>query len=315
MKLATVGHDPPALRRDGGANHGGMNMYLGRTTGAAIAAFSAVLMTSSAPVAAADYVLRFGSINAVETASYAKVLEPFARAVEQESAGRIEVALKPIGGYGKPSDPFNLVEKGAIEIAATVQGYNPGRFPQSSVMELPLMYENSIAGTEAMWSLYKEGLLDKDYASVKVLGLYVLPPYGIFTTGKKIAALKDLRGMRMRTPSPTVGLALARLGAIPIGIPVNLVGESIANGTIDAVAYGWDSATTTRGVEGKFLADQVSVLVDANFAAPTLMVVMNRAKWDELPPELQQAIEKNCPPLAPANARLRDEVEAGTQAE
>ena len=28
-------------------------------------------------------------------------------------------------------------------------------------MELPLMYENSIAGTEAMWKLYKEGLLDK----------------------------------------------------------------------------------------------------------------------------------------------------------
>ena len=40
-----------------------------------------------------------------------------------------------------------MVEKGDIEIAATVQGYHPGRFPQSSVMELPLMYENSIAGT------------------------------------------------------------------------------------------------------------------------------------------------------------------------
>ena len=110
-------------------------------------------MTSLAPATAADYVLRFATINAAETASYARVLEPFARAVEAESAGRIEVALKPIGGYGKPADLFNLVEKGEIEIAATVQGYNPGRFPQSSVMELPLMYENSVAGSEALWSL------------------------------------------------------------------------------------------------------------------------------------------------------------------
>src|ERR1700720_1872952 len=121
MKRSTVSHDPPALRRHGGANHGGMTMYLGRTTGAAIAALSTVLMTSLAPVAAADYVLRFATINAAETASYAKVLEPFARAVEKESGGRIEVALKPIGGYGKPADLFNMVEKGDIEIAATVQ--------------------------------------------------------------------------------------------------------------------------------------------------------------------------------------------------
>src|SRR3954454_7208533 len=176
------------------------------------------------PVSAAEIVLRFGSINTENTAAYDQVLMPFAKAVEEESGGRIEVALKPLGGYGKPAELFTMVEKGQIEMAASVQGYHPGRFPQSSVRELPFMFQNSIAGTEAMMKLYKEGLLDKDYASVKVLGLYVLPPYGIFTTGKKITALKDLRGMRMRTPSPTVGLALAKLGAVPLDIPLNMIG-------------------------------------------------------------------------------------------
>ena len=37
------------------------------------------------------------------TAPYDQVLVPFARAVEEESGGRIEVALKPMGGYGKPA--------------------------------------------------------------------------------------------------------------------------------------------------------------------------------------------------------------------
>src|SRR3954454_8325957 len=238
------------------------------STAAALLGLVALLST---PACASEIVLRFASINTEGTPAYDQALLPFAKAVEAESGGRIEVALKPLGGYGKPAELFGMVEKGAIEMAATVQGYNPGRFPQSSVMELPLMFENSISGTEAMMSLYKESLLDKDYASVKVLGLYVLPPYGIFTTGKKITALKDLRGMRMRTPSPTVGLALARLGAIPIGVPVNLVGEGIANGTLDAIAYGWDSSSTTKGAGDKMIADQVSVLVDANFAAPALM--------------------------------------------
>jgi TRAP-type C4-dicarboxylate transport system substrate-binding protein len=70
-------------------------------------------------------------------------------------------------------------------------------------MELLLMFQNSVAGTKAMMALYKEGLLDKDYATVKALGLYVLEPYPIFTTDKKIETVRNFRGMRIRTPSIT----------------------------------------------------------------------------------------------------------------
>jgi len=97
------------------------------------------------PARSAEIVLRFASINTEGTPAYDQVLLPFARAVEEESGGRIEVALKPMGGYGKPAELFGMVEKGTIEMAATVQGYNPGRFPQSSVMELPFMFDNSIS--------------------------------------------------------------------------------------------------------------------------------------------------------------------------
>jgi TRAP-type C4-dicarboxylate transport system substrate-binding protein len=261
----------------------------------------------------AEFVLRFGSINTEGTVAYDQVLVPFARAIEEESKGRIEVALKPIGGYGKPVELFPLVEKGDIEIAASVQGYHPGRFPQSSVMELPFMYENSIAGTEAMMSLYKEGLLAKDYASVKVLALYVLPPYPIFTTGKKIESVRDFRGLRMRTPSTTVGVALAKLGAVPLGIPLNMMGDTIAGGYLDAIAYGWDSVTTAKGANNKPILDQLKVAVDARLAAPALMIVMNKAKWEALPADLKTIIDMHASELAVASARLRESQEAVTK--
>ena len=261
-----------------------------------------------------EFTLRFATINSEATSSYAKVLMPFARAIEKDSEGRIEVALKPLGGYGKPNELFNMVEKGDIEIAATVQGYHPGRFPQSSVMELPLMYENSIAGTRAMMGLYKEGLLDKDYASVKVLALYVLPPYPIFTTGKKIQTARDFRGLRIRTPSVTVGLALRKLGAIPLGVPINLIGDTLDANIVEAITYGWDSLTTTKGVKDKVLSDQVTVAVDAGIAAPALMVVMNRAKWDALPADLKAIIEKLSADLAMESARVREDMEAVSKA-
>jgi TRAP-type C4-dicarboxylate transport system substrate-binding protein len=289
------------------------NRMSSRTMMQSTAAALLGLALLSAPAFAADVVLRFGAINIENSLVYEQILLPFGKAVEEESGGRIEVALKPLGGYGKPAELFTMVEKGAIEIAATLQGYHPGRFPQSSVMELPFMFENSIAGTSAMMSLYQEGLLDKDYASVKVLGLYVLSPYPIFTTGKKIQSVRDFRGLRMRTPSTTVGVALAKLGAVPLGIPINMIGDTIASGYVDAIAYGWDSATTTKGAAGKYLADQLSVVVDAQLAAPALMIVMNRAKWDAMPDDLKKIVEKHSSDLAMGNARIREAQEAATK--
>src|SRR5271166_768405 len=118
---------------------------------ARLAALCCALALVAAPSRAADIVLRFATISDARTASYAKIFEPFARAVERDSNGRIEVALKPVGGYGKPAELFAMVEKGEIEIAATVPGYSPGRFPQSSVMELPLMFDSAVSGTQAVW--------------------------------------------------------------------------------------------------------------------------------------------------------------------
>src|SRR4029079_18985801 len=125
------------------------------STAAALLGLVALVAT---PASAAEVVLRFGSINTENTAPYDQVLVPFAKAVEEESEGRIEVALKPLGGYGKPAEVFTMVEKGAIEKAASVQGYHPGRFPQSSVMELPFMLDKYIAGTSAMVALHEAGL-------------------------------------------------------------------------------------------------------------------------------------------------------------
>jgi TRAP-type transport system periplasmic protein len=219
------------------------------------------------------------------------------------------VAVKPLGGYGKPADLFNMVERGDIEIALTVQGYNPGRFPQSTVMELPLMFDSSLSGTNAMQAMLKEGRFDKDYATIKPLGMVTLAPYGIFTTGRKMEQVKDLRGLRVRTPSPTVGLALARLGMIPIGVPANLIGDSLANGIVDALTYGWDSMRSGSNPGEKPLIDRATIMIDANFAAPAMMLAMNKAAWDALPPDLQAILAKQSAGLIEATAKLRDAAE------
>ena len=57
------------------------------STAATLLALVALVAT---PASAAEVVLRFGSINTENTAPYDQVLVPFAKAVEEESEGRIE---------------------------------------------------------------------------------------------------------------------------------------------------------------------------------------------------------------------------------
>jgi TRAP-type C4-dicarboxylate transport system substrate-binding protein len=283
-----------------------MLRFTGLLCGAALA-----VLALHAPAGAADVTLRFGSINAAGTSAFDEVLVPFAKALEAQSDQRLAVDLKPLGGFGKPVDLFPMIEKGEIEIAASVQGYHPGRFPRTSVMDLPMMYTTAETGTNTLWSLFDEGLLGSEYDSVKVLALYTLPPYGIFLApDQKVERLRDLRGLRIRAPGVTGGLALARLGAIPIGLPLNLIGATLNDKLVDGIAYGWDSVMTTKGFGSKMLGEQVSYMIDANFAAPTLMVVMNRKVYDGLPADLRKVIDSESGlKFSKLSAQIRDRQE------
>jgi TRAP-type C4-dicarboxylate transport system substrate-binding protein len=267
------------------------------------------LVCGTRTAGAAEFNLRFGSINTAGTQAYDGGLMPFVKAVQDGAGGRVAIDLKPLGGYGRPTELFGLVESGRIELAATVQGYSPGRFPRSSVMELPMIFKDAESGTKAMWKMFAEDLIAEDYSSVKVLALYVLPPYGFFTVDKPINTVRDLRGMRIRAPSATYGLAMAKLGIVPLGLPINLIGETLANDAVDGIAYGWDSLRTTAG-EGGPLVEQVREMLDVNFAAPALMVVMNKRYYEKLPEDIRKLVDQNSGlEFSLRSARIRDAAE------
>lgn len=250
---------------------------------------------AATPAMAQDATLKFATINSDTTRAFKEIQEPLARAIEKQSDGHIKVDLRGAGpnGFGKPAELLDMVQRGDIDIAYTVQGYSPGRFPATSVAELPLMFHDAQEGTRVLWQLYKEGLLGKEYDGLHVLSLYAGVPSGIFSATKPISALKDLRGMRLRVASPVIGLSLARMGAVPIGLPINLIGESIASHMVDGLAFGADSMESLPGANGKGVADQVKAFYDCGFAETALMVVMNQKAWDSLPKDMQKVLDDN----------------------
>lgn len=278
-------------------------------TGLTLAVMALAAVTAPAP-AAAEILIRFGTALTAGQATFNQVVDA-CRRIEAESGGAVKIDIRPINEFGKPNELLGMVDKGTLEAAYTVQGYHEGRFAASSVMEMPLLRKTSLGGTRALWDLYGNGHLTRDYQDLKVLGMWMLPAYGIFTGERKIDNVRRLRGLRIRAPGETAGRALTVLGSVPVSLPLNLMGFALANDLIDGVAYGWYSSTTTPGIEGKKLMDQVQYLLDVSFAGPVVMLAMRKSVFDGLPPAVRTAIDRHTGrELSERIAEERDSFEA-----
>jgi TRAP-type transport system periplasmic protein len=289
-------------------------MYTRRQVAIHVMALSALLAGGGSVARAQSRTLRFSTIDPAGAGHIAGVLEPFRQAVETRSGGRLTVDLRLFEAGVQPATFFSAVEHGDVELAQTVQGYSPGHFPRSSVVELPLLLDSAAIGGKVLTTLFQEGLLNPEYDSVKVLALNAMPPATIFTTGRKITSAKDFRGLRIRIANATAGRAMALLGAIPIGVPFSDIGEALTNGTVDAIMFYMDSTRVVSVSGGKMLTDLLSVAVDVHFGSTALMLVMNRASWDGLSEDLRAVVDAAGHDFAANDGRVRDATEAVARA-
>lgn len=252
-----------------------------------VAAAAAIALSAATSALAQEHTFRFASLTPETGYVHDQHLRAFKEAVEEQSGGRIAIDLQPVGVYGKPNQYHDLVKNGVIDMAWTVQGYTSGTFPQSSVVELPFLYETGEEGSNILWTMFEEGHFDGDYGDVKVLALYTHRPYALFTTGEEVRTVEDLEGLKIRTPSAVVGQSLEAIGAVPVGLPVTEIAENLRRGVIDGSVYPYEA------IELFGLGEQVESLTDLKVAAPRFMVIMNRAKYDALPDDLKQVIDEN----------------------
>jgi TRAP-type C4-dicarboxylate transport system substrate-binding protein len=257
----------------------------------------------------AEFTLRLAAINAKTTLSFTDLLVPLKQALEEQSGGRIELQLGGIGEFGKPGELLGLLESGKIEIASTVPGYYGDRFPRTSVFDLPLLFDTGEQGSYATWQLYEEGLTAPEFKGLKVLALFPVTPYGIFTN-VPVANLRDLRGLRVRASNLVAGQAFGQLAMISLGLTPDKMGSSLTEGLIDAVSYSYDAAASSPGAGGKMLIEQTKYLVDAGFTGGMSMIIMQQATYDALPEDLRAILDRlTGRELSLRGARLRDEWE------
>jgi TRAP-type transport system periplasmic protein len=205
------------------------------------------------------------------------LLEPFKKDLEEKSKGRIKVTIHPGGALANASAHYENVVAGAFDIGWTLQGYTPGRFPLSGIIEMPFLWSSAQEATRAFWQMLEDlPALQNEYRDVKVLATWTHDLGQLYTTAKPVRTLEDLRGLKIRAPGPVQVSMLRALGAVPVTMPAGEVYDALERGVVDGLVIGLSA------IKG-FRLDQVvkhATLAKSYVAA--MIVAMNQQSYKKL---------------------------------
>lgn len=231
-------------------------------------------------------VLRMSHFMPAPSAMNADIFEPWAKKIEEESNGRIKIENFPGSTLTKPSDTYEAVVNGRVDIGIQLQGYTSGRFPLSQVAELPGLSNSASQMSCLMQTLYDNGTISSEYEDSHIIALYGLGP-GVLHSSKLISKPEDMKGLRIRRPSAVAGDIIESMGAAPVGLPATDIYTSLQRGVIDGLSLPWDGVPIFR----------VNELVDNHTNIPlyssSVVMNMNKEKYDSLPPDLQKVLDDN----------------------
>src|SRR5918996_1786967 len=208
------------------------------------------------------------------------MLEPFKKELEEKSKGRIKVTIHPGGALAPAPAHYENVVAGAFDIGWTLQGYTPGRFPLSAIVEMPFLWSSAQEATRVFWQLFEEvPALQNEYRDVKVLATWTHDLGQLYTTSKPVRTLEDLRGLKIRAPGPVQVSMLRALGAVPVTMPAGEIYDALERGVVDGLVIGLSA------IKGFRLDQLVKHATRANLYVAAMIVAMNQQSYKKLSAE------------------------------
>lgn len=233
---------------------------------------------------------------------HVEIFVPWAKAVEKRTGGKVKITLYPGGALGTAKDHLDMVVGGVCDIAYIIHSYTSGRFPLTSVMELPLLFPNSEIGTRVLSDIH-EKYLKGENTDVKVLYMWCMAPAMIHTTKKPIHSLEDLKGLKLRTPGASQAAIIERIGATSLGMPISEVYSVLERGVADGATLPWE------GIGPWKLQEVLKYHTVANLYSMTNGVIMNLKTWNNLSPDVQKILDEINREYVDIAAKIFDEHE------
>jgi TRAP-type C4-dicarboxylate transport system substrate-binding protein len=247
-------------------------------------ALAAGLIGFSAPMAvhAAEITLTYAFFAPARTFP-ARQMTHWAEQLAKRTNGKVDVKTFPGGTLLGAKEMYDGVAKGVANIGLGSPSYDPGRFPLTSGVALPVGFTNATQASRTLWALTKE-FKPKEYEGFKVIAMFTTEP-GFIQTKTAVRNAADLAGMKLRAAGTGVPV-LKALGAAPIGMPMPEVPQAVQTGVINGTM-------TSREVLQDFkLAESLKFVTDYPTVVVAFAAVMDQKKWDKLPADVKKVIEE-----------------------
>lgn len=261
--------------------------------GGMFAAGALVLGTALAPIPAAaqEVTLRVHHFLPPQATVPKNFIAPWAEKVQADSGGRITVELYPAMQLGgAPPALIDQVRDGVVDIVWTLPGYTPGRFPKAEAFELPFMPTTGEATSRAFHEYFENNLQD-EFADFHIIAAHVHGPGLLHMKGEPVRGLDDLSGKKLRGPTRVITQMLGQLGAVPVGMPVPQVPESLSKGVIDGTVIPWEVTVPLKVAE--LVDSHTGFTGDHGLYTAVFVFAMNKDSYNNLPDDLKAVIDQN----------------------
>ena len=221
----------------------------------------------------------------MEHGSHADFIAPWARAVEEASGGALSLDVHTgASALGQLQNQYAQVAAGVVDVAHSPAGLPEGRFPLTTLVNLPFMAASSAQGTHILDGLLATHLA-AEYDGLKVLVLHADSGGVLHTRDRLVTRMEDLEGLRLRCPAGPMEAALRLFGAEPVPLTPPHIRAATEAGRIDGAVMAWDVLAYTG------TADILRHHTDTKLYVSPLYFVMNGASWDSLDPASREAID------------------------
>ena len=242
------------------------------------------------PLSAQEYEFKLHHLLSAQSPAHKQMLEPWARQVEANSNGMVKIEIFPSMSLGgRPAELVSQARDGVVDLVWTVNGYTPGLFPRTEVMELPTVFVNDPrAANLALYDMF-ESDLRQEYTGLEIMFLHVHAGQGIHMTEKMVRSPDDMVGLDMRIPTRTGAWIIEALGSNPIQMPVPELPQALQKGVVDGAFIPWEIIPPLK------LQEQTKYQIEGTdmtrFGTTTFQVSMNKGRWDSLPEDIQKAFK------------------------
>ena len=210
-------------------------------------------------------------------------IQQFAKEVDAATGGKLKITVHANGSLFKANEIKRAVQAGQAQIGELIISGLANEDALYALDTVPFL-ATSYADSKKLWEASKQAVearLAKN--GLKVLYSVAWPPQGLYSK-TELKTIGDLKGMKIRSYSPTVARMIELMGGQPVTVQAADLTQALATGVVAA-----NITSSSTGYDSKSW-EQLSYYFDVQAWLPKNMVFVSKKAFDALDPATRKVV-------------------------